>query len=63
MKAGSGIYYIFSCIVAIVVLIFIMNFLGVTWADVHYFIKHGIGGALKILMGFKDILKADLPSL
>lgn len=58
---GRGIYYIFSCIVAIIVLCFIMNFLGVKWADVHYFIKYGIGGALEILSQFKDIFKISNP--
>lgn len=57
MGAGRGIYYIFSCIVAIALLVVILRFLGVTMADVNYFIKYGIGGALKVLLEFKDVFK------
>lgn len=46
---SRGIYYVFSVLVSIVVLIFLMRFFNVGFDDITYFIEHGIGGALKIL--------------
>lgn len=54
MGAGRAIWYLFSCIVAIIVLCFLLKWLGVSWADVHNFIRYGIGGALKVLVELRN---------
>lgn len=48
-------YGIISVIVSIVVLVFIMRFLGVTWADVDSFFSHSLKNAVKILSLFQGI--------
>ena len=59
---GRGIYYVFSCLVAIITLIFLLKFFGITWNDVHYFIEYGIGGALDIIKELRDsILSNPVP--
>lgn len=53
---GKGIYYLLSVAVSIIVIIFLARFFGVTWADVHHFIKYGIGGALGIIKELRDLI-------
>lgn len=51
---SRGIYYLLSVAVSIIVIIFLARFFGVTWADVHHFIKYGIGGALGIIKELRN---------
>lgn len=53
---SRGIYYVFSVLVSIVVLIFLMRFFNVGFDDITYFIEHGIGGALKILVELRNAI-------
>ena len=48
-------YTIVSVFVSIVVLVFVMRFLGVTWSDVDSFVTHAMRNALKVLSMFKGI--------
>lgn len=52
---GKALYAIVSVIVSIVVLVFVMRFLGVTWADVDNFVSHSMKEAVKILSLFQGI--------
>jgi len=53
--ANRMLYYIFSCALALIVLVFVMKFLGITSADVRDFVVNGIGSGLKFLMQFRGI--------
>ena len=55
---GRTISTILSLIVSIVVICWLMRFLGVTWNDFDHFITHGVGGGLKILQLFKGIVSS-----
>ena len=53
--ANRLLYYVFSCILSLVVLIFVMKFLGITPNDVRDFVVNGIGAGIKFLMQFRGI--------
>jgi len=50
---------IISIFVSIVVLVFIMRFLGVTWADVDHFVTNSMTEAAKILSLFRGIFSTS----
>lgn len=52
-------YAIVSVFVSIVVLVFVMRFLGVTWADVDHFVTHAMRNAVKILSLFRGVFSAN----
>lgn len=54
--ANRMLYYVFSCALSLIVLIFIMKFLGITPADVRSFVVNGIGAGIKFLMQFRGIM-------
>lgn len=56
---GRTIGSILSLFVSVVVIIWLMRFLGVTWGDFDSFITHGLGGGLKILQLFKGIFSSS----
>lgn len=49
------IRYITACMISLIVVIFVMKFLGITVADVRDFVVNGIGGGLKFLLQFRGI--------
>lgn len=52
-------YAIISIFVSIVVLVFVMRFLGVTWGDVDNFVSHSMRNAVKILSLFRGIFSTN----
>ena len=52
-------YTIVSVFVSIIVLVFVMRFLGVTWSDVDSFVTHAMRDALKVLSLFRGIFSTN----
>ena len=52
-----GISYLLSCLVSIIVIIFLMKVLGISMADVEEFLRVGIGGALELFRMFQQALQ------
>lgn len=50
---------IISVLISVVVIVFIMRFLGVTWADVDYFVSNSMREAVKILSLFRGIFSSS----
>lgn len=56
---GRTIGTILSVFVSVVVICWLMKFLGITWNDVDHFFTHGVGGGIKILQLFKGIFSSQ----
>jgi uncharacterized metal-binding protein len=50
---------IISILVSVVTLVFVMQFLGVTWKDVDYFVTNSMREAVKILSLFRGIFSSS----
>ena len=49
----TGIGYFFWFFIAVITLVAIMKFVGITWNDIDYFITHGLKTALELIGSLK----------
>ena len=56
-KMGRGIHVVLRFVVGVVSIALVLKFLGISWNDVDYFIKHGLKSAFEIFGMFHNIAR------